>query len=384
MRNEKIKLTKQAVEKLPYAQRDSTGKVKQYIVWDTQLVGFGVIVSETTKSYCYRYNDKNNKTVRKNIGRVELIPVDTARKMAMEKLSNVAMGKPVDTPAVLTLTAAFERMMARTDKTLSSITREGYQFNYDKYLAPLWANRKLASITRQECSKLHSEIKGKYSANMVMRVFRLVWSYNQKDFEELEVCPTIGVRWNKEEPREAAIDPKDLPRWYAAIDKRPEQTRDIFLFTLFSGLRKNDVLSMEWKNVDLVGRSLLIPKPKSQKAFKIPLSDYLVEILNRRPKVSNFVFPGWGGSGHLRDPGADEVAFRFTMHGLRHTYITMANRAKIGIYEQKLLTNHAIPRTDAHSGYVGLELDDLREAQQKITDVLIGALFLSRNNEIIK
>jgi len=68
----------------------------------------------------------------------------------------------------------------------------------------------------------------------------------------------------------------------------------ISLFLLASGLRTQEALSLTWRNVDLVHKSITITatNSKSKKQRLIPLSEVALEVLQRVPRVDgcDYVF----------------------------------------------------------------------------------------------
>jgi integrase len=67
----------------------------------------------------------------------------------------------------------------------------------------------------------------------------------------------------------------DLPAWWAQLQALSNPIRrELHLFMLLSGLRRNDVLTARWENFDDKRPSLRVPSPKGgeDRAFELPLS----------------------------------------------------------------------------------------------------------------
>ena len=60
----------------------------------------------------------------------------------------------------------------------------------------------------------------------------------------------------------------------------------------------------------------------------------------------------------------------FSIHGLRHTWMTAANAAGLSPYDIKMLANHSLPKGDVTAGYIGAHTESLRASQQRVTDYL--------------
>jgi integrase len=196
----------------------------------------------------------------------------------------------------------------------------------------------------------------------------------------------VNIDWFPEQPRDASIPAEQLSACHKDIQAMPNPIRrDYYLFVLFSGLRRNSAEVMRWEHVDLEKGKLTIPNPKggAARAFALPLSDYLVEILQRRQAEneqlspdSPWVFPSARSrSGHISEPKLKPnhkaaMAVPFSIHGLRHTWMTAANAAGLSPYDIKMLANHSLPKGDVTAGYIGAHTESLRASQQRVTDYL--------------
>ncbi len=217
--------------------------------------------------------------------------------------------------------------------------------------------------------------RGHYAANKTMRYFRAIWNTAQKEDTSLTVSPTIAVEMYKENCRDAAIPLRRLSKWFAEVDELSNNViRDLLFLTVLTGLRKATVCAIRWEDVSLQKATLPIPKPKggADRAYTIPLSNAAMTIVERRLAATNseWLFPGSGKSGHIRDPRTQKVQVNYTIHGLRNTYISAASAAGVSPYHSKLLSNHSLPKNDVHAGYVSKDVDALRPSQQRITDYL--------------
>ena len=72
-----------------------------------------------------------------------------------------------------------------------------------------------------------------------------------------------------------ALAEADMKEWWAKIQQlKREHHREAHLFCLLSGLRRNSLVELEWKHLDLKRRCILVPKPKGgrKKEFDLILS----------------------------------------------------------------------------------------------------------------
>jgi integrase len=134
--------------------------------------------------------------------------------------------------------------------------------------------------------------------------------------------------------------------------------------------------------VDLQAKTLTIPGEiaKNKQEHRLPLSDFLEEILKRRfhsKGSSDYVFPGRGGKGHMVDSDhvirgvASEANCPFMLHDLRRTFLTTAERLGFSYVVLKKLANHS-GKNDTTFGYIIVETERLRDPMQTITNELLS------------
>jgi integrase len=375
---------------------DKRGRSKaQAIFFDTKQPGFGVIVGRRRKTYFYQ-REVNGRTVRVNLGDAREIKIVEARELAHEKAKEMRGGRNPNAKTETLRQAIDKYVEAIKERGLSDRTVHVYG-KAARHLAD-WLDKDLAEISRAMVYDRHRKIgkeHGRYAANGAMRTFRAVYNRAMRRHERLGVCPTIAVEWFAEDRRKAAIADEDLRSWYAEAQAMGNEVhRDYLLFCLFTGMRREAAAAVEWSHVDLDKATLHVPKPKGgeKRAFDLPLSDFLVELLQRRREGNEVLHPGspWAfpansESGHIAEPRGRFKVVPFILHGLRDTYVTAAHRTGVKTEDIKLLVNHALPKGDVTTGYISFRdaLEHLRPIQQSITDRL-RRLIDPEGGEVVK
>lgn len=202
--------------------------------------------------------------------------------------------------------------------------------------------------------------------------------------------------------RKTILRASELPIWIQAvdelrisdenhIDESPALVADYLEFCLFSGLRRDDVFSLKWEQIEL-DTALMHPviHKKQSEVITLPLSDYLITILKRRKKVqaNEFVFSGRGGDGRFDDPKRQiakvvkQSGIKFSSHDLRRTFISVAESLDISTYAIKRLCTHSLG-SDVTAGYIQMDVERLRAPMQKITDYFLKAMGKTATADIV-
>jgi integrase len=103
-------------------------------------------------------------------------------------------------------------------------------------------------------------------------------------------------------------------------------------------------------------------------------------LLKKRIAASpnEYVFPGTGKNGYLVEPKKQikkicvTAELTFTIHDLRRTFITIAERLDIPAYALKRLLNHKIRKNDVTAGYIITDVERLRKPTQQISDYILS------------
>lgn len=381
-----VKITKAAVDGMEHPEKG------QLLHMDEALKGFGVLVGAKAKTYIAQ-RDIGGRTVRVTLGRHGVITTAQAKREAEEAIGLMRRGinpneqKRAAQGRSITLQEAADLYLAG-NKPRAAKTIKGFRDAMRLHMND-WLNTPLSEITRKMVYERHRRIgkkSGTYAANGTMRAFRAAYNRAMRQHEDLPPNPTINVDWFEEHRRDASIPAEQLADWFKDVMALSNAVRrDYYLFVLFSGLRRQSAAEIQWEHVDLDKGTLLIPNPKggAKRAFILPLSDFLIEVLQRRHTEneilvadSPWVFPAdKSATGYISEPKLKpeqkaKMAVPFNIHGLRHTWMTAANAAGLSPYDIKMLANHSLPKGDVTAGYIGAHIEALRVSQQTVTDYL--------------
>lgn len=292
----------------------------------------------------------------------------------------------------LDLKAALEAYVDSTP--LKEATKIGYRAIVINHFASELSFQLSVLIQKPILKTLHKRItkdSGPVAANNAMRVLRAIANYSRAEFEDdagdspIPMWPIKHIQqskrfWNKETRRTGRIKEEYISDWWEATERLPfeysgdgDTARDYLHFVLLSGLRRREATSLRWPEIDFKARSFKILDTKNDKVLELPCSDYMMEILQRRKKVSK------EGPFMIEEPRKfvlwvrDQSGVYFTIHDLRRSFITYAETLDFGIYTIKALVNHSVGLSrDVTEGYLQLSVERLRKPMEKITEYVLS------------
>lgn len=400
-----MRLNKTAVVRL---KPPATG---QAFYRDDELKGFAVRITSTGQRSFVVETRVNRKSRRVTLGKYPNLTVEQARKLAKERLGQIAAGRDPEGEAreararAITLAEAFDAYL-ETRKTLKVATVTQYR-NVTRRCFPDWQRKALVDVTKDMVEKRHRKLAkdhGEAYANLAMRVLRAVMNFAANRYETADgktILPENPVKrlsatraWYRVERRQTVIKAHQLRPWFQAVQSlgsgKDSVVRDYLLLVLFTGLRRQEAARLTWDRVDFADRTLTIIDTKNRRDHVLPLSDFLLELLKRRKAsaTTNFVFPGPGAGGYLVEPRrqmakvTESSGVQFTIHDLRRTFITIAESLDIPAYALKRLLNHK-SNADVTAGYIVADVERLRKPMQKVTDYILKAADVKPSADVL-
>jgi integrase len=389
------KLTNSFVSTLPFPSKG------QAFYRDSSLPGFGLRVTPARRTYIVEA--RVNGVVRRiTLGDQAKMTATVARAKALKLLAQMAAGKDPTAEkakkkiAGVTLQEVLDHYLSA--RNIRPNTRRAYRYIFPRCLGD-WMDLPVASITREMVVQRHLDLRrptrqgtsGETQANQVMRILGTVLNFAAANYE-IDGKPIILVnpvkklsynrQWYPDRRRQTIIPDHKLADWYdAVISLRHKKIRDYLLLLLFTGLRRIEGATLRWEDVDFQSKVITIRAEiaKNKKEHRLPMSDFLEALLKERhleKDSSEFVFPGRGACGHIVDSDhvyagvANKAGCPFTLHDLRRTFLTLAERLGFSYVVLKKLANHS-GRNDTTFGYIVVDTERFREPMQKITNELL-------------
>jgi len=238
------------------------------------------------------------------------------------------------------------------------------RYRYEKYIKPSLAIKDVTELITLDIDRLkRSLVKAglapatqKHVLTLLRRMLRLG---AQKGLFILPVAHFDMPRVNNEVTED--LDPEQLQRLLCVLDEHPDQQMaSLMLLALYSGMRRGELLRLQWSHVDFCRGFISIIGPKGGKDQRIPLNDAARALLESQPRSGSlFVFPGRDGKQRVDCKRATATIARKAgfppgfrpLHGLRHTFAsTLASSGQVDMYTlQKLLTHKSPQMTQRYA-----------------------------------
>jgi len=167
-----------------------------------------------------------------------------------------------------------------------------------------------------------------------------------------------------------------------AINGDPDQNiANLMKLALFTGMRKSELFSLKWDDIDFENDIIYIREPKSGSEEKIPLNKIARNIIESQDRADSlYIFPGRRGGkrvdasttlNRIKKCSGLPSDFR-SLHGLRHAYASMiASSGKVDMYTLQKLLTHKSPQMTQR--YAHLRDETLKKAADLAGEIIEDA-----------
>lgn len=328
-----------------------------------------------------------------SLGEFPAVSVQDARSRVAEHKALLARDKD----------PAAERGKVRADLTFEEFSTQHYlphakahkqtwdddKNQIERRLNPILGKLRLQAITPRDVAMVHSKEKERTTActaNHLLATLKRMLNLAVK-WGLLEKNPAGGQEKFKEGPlRERYLSKEELPKFLKALEDQDDLLSVAALrMLLYTGCRREEIMSLRWENVRLDEERIFLPKTKNGRSRTVHLNARAKEVIQDlqarkdqedRTRGSEYVFPSRQGTkkGYIYDlrkpfekaclnAGIDN----FRIHDLRHTFASMAVSSGADLYAvQRLLGHQDIAMTQR---YAHLNADDLKKATEGVSEM---------------
>jgi len=358
----------------------------QRFIRDDQIRGLALrITANGVKSFVWEGRVKGRMR-RITLGQYPALTVVLARDKALETKAGIARGgdpalereRERDPPTFQNLTTRYLDEHAKPRKKSWKRDESRIKTHFSK-----WNSRRVGDISADEVARLHyaiSEANGKIAANRAIELLRVIFNLGRDWGYFTGPNPGARVKRFHENKRERFLSPDEMHRLNSALADEPNSYwRAFFGLSLMIGTRKNELLSARWSDLDLEKRTWIIPTTKAGRSHLLPLPSPAVEVLSLLPSRdhSEFVFPGRGAAGHLREPRKawERILKRASIegvwiHDLRRTFGSWLAAQGYSLPLIGRALNHS--NAASTSIYARIDLDPVRAALESNAALMLA------------
>ena len=396
------KLTKMVVDEMVATDRDVT-------IWDETLPGFGVKASPGgTKSYVVQYRNAEGRTRRLTLGRHGALTPDSARKLAIKRMGEVASGRD----PLAEKQATRELAMSTRPMTLGTLAEQWVEHQRAKVVkgklrqrtfveyarqvqtdvVPRLGRVKLADFGVGDAQRLHDELADRPTlANRVLDLLSAIWRWGEVGGYVSGPNPCRTVERNAERRRDRHLSHDELAalgealRTLTAARKVPARVAALIRLIALTGCRPGEIKSLAWADADL-GRHVLRLRDTKTGDRDVWLSEPALAVLRELPRVkdSPFVFPARRKTREPRPVGAFRKPWAALLKAakippampyvLRHTYASESESLGNSHYLTAALLGHSLAGRDMTRGYVHHVATEVRAASERVARRIAAAL----------
>ena len=396
-------------------------------IWeaDGKVTGLYKRIGATKSVWAVKARVKGGNPLTITLGSTEVIKVNEARKLALEKLAMMAQGinpndvakearlqqkikKENEVARGLTLRTALDQYLQLKER--KPATTKSYRQTIERNFND-WLDEPLRLISRQDVLKRYQAIKarvieGKRSSatqfvnstgeGEAQRAFRYLnaicnsFGNDEVGGERLLVSNPVSVLKDKKVRQTLRLRKRYLTfkqiedlmfvanhcsdsEWKGSSS--PEDV-DFVVLLLMTGLRVDELRTLTWENVDFSEGVLKAVDTKNHNEHWLPLTGSIGHVLKRRKKgnKSPYVFPSPKNNdqpssmSRAFDRVCQDVGVTFTAHDLRRTFATVAKEMGVDVFKIGRALNHV--KNGVTEGYIQSTPAMLSETLQTVQDVI--------------
>lgn len=257
----------------------------------------------------------------------------------------------------------------RDEVTAKKRCADNERYAINGFLRSSLASVRLDKLTPARVSKYRDQRLGHVKAATVVR--ELGWLQHAIDV----ACADCGLQLPDGNPvkqvrrpridnrRERRLQAGEWERLLDAVhDERTPLLKPLLKMALATGMRRGELLGMEWTHVDMARRTVFLPKTKNGQARTVPLGPDAINALAELPRDDTRCIPLSGNAVRLaferlrRRTGITDLTF----HDIRHEAISRFVERGLSLAQVQMISGHRDLRMLLR--YTHLAVDDIVEA----------------------
>lgn len=242
---------------------------------------------------------------------------------------------------------------------------------------------------RKRTRTQHGKPRSERTVDLEMAILRHIFSKGLKwkmlDRSPFENAEDLFYRTRNKRERALTEDEVRL-----LIDACPPRLKPIVISTVYTGLRKTDLLNLKWKNVDLERGVICLEEEKTGRTRNIVLNKDMISLLQCLPVKGEYLFPNRNRNPFqdvkrsfekalkkARIKQSEDRREKIVFHTLQHTCISLLTEKGADTTAVKNYVAHADEKMTAH--YTHLSEEYARRTSDLLNG-LCGVSLLYGNN----
>ena len=203
-------------------------------------------------------------------------------------------------------------------------------------------DRKLGSLTNATVMDYRAKRRGdglqQHSINREVTILRAALRY-VSEVHHVNVPPLKWAALKHEEPapRQRYLT---FEEWGALLEAAPASLKPILICAVTTGLRKDNILSLDWASVRLSAKRIALTV-KGNKIHEVRIGALLAAALSAMPERKGRVFDTRNFEKRWRQAVKDADLADFRFHDLRHTFASWARQNGADIADVKEALGHS-------------------------------------------
>jgi integrase len=341
-------------------------KGKRYDVMDSVVAGLGIRVSDNRKTFILiaRFPGSNNPT-RRTLGEYDVLSLEEAREKAREWRKLIKKG--ID-PAAEKQRKRENSFRAAAEQFISYVQRQKLRTapvmeqRLRRTFIEQWGGRPITEITADDVKRVirkSVEEGAKYQAfhhfALIRRLFN--WAIGTDDYGiQFNPCDRLnsGDLIGERHARDRILSDDELRALWRATERLGYPYGPLYRLLTLTGLRIGEACGAHWSEFDIKRREWTIPATRMKKvkggakAFMVPLTDKIIEVLNALPRFHSgeFLFSHSHGKRPLKPNQFSDVKERLDAIMLKELeQIAVESEKDANRVTLPAFVNHDIRRT---------------------------------------
>jgi integrase len=334
---------------------------ERYTYPDPECLGHYIRVQPSgAKSFAAVARSPFGKQVWTTIESTSRIPIEESRERARTIIKRVKAGQPAiepPKPAPQTFKEVAQSWIKRHVEAKGLRSRDENVRQLNKYLYPIWGERRFTDIKRSDVALLLDHIEdnnGKRQADLILSIISGIahW-YIARDDDYVVPVTRNMKRYTSNGGRKRIFSEDELKVFWPACDKAGSFGA-LCRIALTTGQRLAKLLDMRWSDIDADGVWTIRTAPREKgNAGMIKLPELALAVLKSQPRMfgtdkvfasqrSGVRMSASHGVNRLKQHLPADMP-QWSPHDLRRTWRSLASRAGVARDHSERVMGHVVP-----------------------------------------